>query len=110
MLIKKKEFIAKTFNAKNKTFVIYIAFISKNLNVHSFCKVQINFLKTNEILTFVLFKYANYADIFPNNLATKLLKQTKINNYTINLIKNKQLLYKYIYSLRLVESKILKTM
>lgn len=42
-------------------------------------------------------------------LAAILLKHTKINNYTINLIKNKQLFYKLIYSLEIVKLKTLKT-
>lgn len=36
-------------------------------------------------------------------------KLTNINNYAINLIKNKQILYGLIYSLELIELKPLKT-
>ena len=39
---------------------------------------------------------------------TKLLEYIKINNYAIKLKKSKQLLFRLIYSLELVELKILK--
>lgn len=41
-------------------------------------------------------------------MTIKLLEHTKINNYAINLIDDKLLLYRLIYSLKLVELKTLK--
>lgn len=43
------------------------------------------------------------------DLVIELLENTNINEYIIELIKEKQLLYKLIYALRLVELEILKT-
>ena len=41
--------------------------------------------------------------------ATKLLENLGINKYAIKLEEDKQLLFRFIYSLRLVELEILKT-
>lgn len=56
----------------------------------------------------VLAKYANYIDFFSKKLVKKLSKYLNINKYSINLEFDKQLPYKLIYSLKLVELKTLK--
>lgn len=48
-------------------------------------------------------------DIFLFNLVIELPKNTCINTYAIELIKDKQLLYSLIYTLSLVELETLKT-
>lgn len=53
-------------------------------------------------------KYQDYANIFFSNLAIKLVKNTEINKYVIKLLKDKQSLYKLIYTLNLVELENLK--
>lgn len=53
-------------------------------------------------------KYSDYTDVFSFNLIIKLLRNTNINKYAIELIKEKQLLYKSLYILSLVELEILK--
>lgn len=45
---------------------------------------------------------------FLPDLTIKLPKFTNINNYIINLIENKQILYNLIYNLGLIELEILK--
>ncbi len=47
---------------------------------------QIARLKADETFAKVLSKYADFADVFIPNLTTKLLKYTRINNYTIELV------------------------
>lgn len=42
------------------------------------------------------------------NFIIKLSKYSKINNYLINFSDNKQMFYNLIYSIKLVELKILK--
>ena len=71
-------------------------------------KAKIANWKANEVSIEVSSKYADFVDIFLPKLATKLSKYMSINNYIIELIDNKQLLYDFIYSLDLVELKILK--
>lgn len=62
-------------------------------------------------MTFVFFpiKYLVFANIFSKELATLLLKYTKINTYAINMEERKQPLYETIYSLSLIKLEILKT-
>lgn len=54
-------------------------------------------VKTNEALTDVRSKYADFADIFFPNPAVKLSEYTKINNHAIDLIDSKQPFYGLIY-------------
>lgn len=108
-LIEKKEFIRAAFNPKNEVFVVYITFFSQNLDVYPSRKTQIAFLKVNKAFISDLSKYANFADIFSKNLAVKLPKYIRNNNYAINWIKGKQLSYRLIYTLKSVEFEILKT-
>lgn len=48
-------------------------------------------------------EYLNFADVFLFNFAMEFMKHTGINNYSIDLIEDKQLFYKPIYSLELIE-------
>lgn len=54
-------------------------------------------------------EYSDFTNVFSQELALVLLKYTKINDYTIELIDKQQLPYGPIYSLGLVELEILKT-
>lgn len=62
----------------------------------------------DEDLTEVFSKYTDFADNFLLKLAVELLKYMIINNYTIKLVNDQQLLYGLIYSLSLLELEILK--
>ena len=68
-------------------------------------KVQVTLLTSIKIST----KYFNFSDIFPFNSAAELSKYIGINDYSINLLKNKQTFYSLIYSLKPVEIETLKT-
>lgn len=57
----------------------------------------------------ISFKYADYTNIFSIDCAAELPKYTGINDYSINLIDNKQPPYSLIYSLKLIKIEILKT-
>ena len=48
-------------------------------------------------------KYANFVDIFSPKLTIKLSKYININDYTIELINNWQILYSSIYKLSPIE-------
>ena len=80
-----------------------------NANIYLFCKAQIAGLTTKKVLIKVSTKYANFTNMFPLNLASKLSKYTSINNHTIKLENSQQLLHGQIYSLRSIELEILKT-
>lgn len=62
------------FYLENKALVIYKVFICQNCNIYLFYKIEIAFLKANDILTFVLYKCTDFGDFFSKNLAINLSK------------------------------------
>ena len=97
----KKEFAIVVFALKYKTFVVYIislsfivslSFIASlsfvasfspillDIDVYSFRRPQITGLIAKEIFIKVLVKYADFANIFFPDLASKLLKYTWTKN------------------------------
>ena len=42
---------------------------------------------TDKVFIFILFKYANFADVFSKDLIVKLSKYIEIDDYAIDLIK-----------------------
>ena len=72
-------------------------------------KAQITSLKTDKAPDSVLSEYFNFINIFSKDLTAKLAEYIRINIHIINLIEGHQLRYRSIYSLGLVELKILKT-
>ena len=64
-------------------------------------------LLTKEVIA--LAKYIDFADVFLKELANVHPEQIGVNEHTIKLEKDKQLSYRPIYSLKLVELKIFKT-
>ena len=65
-------------------------------------------MKVDKALTKDFSKYTDFADVFSPKLVAELSKHMKINNYTIKLVDDQQLLYGLIYSLGLVELETLK--
>lgn len=70
-------------------------------------KAQITLLVIKKVI--VLNMYLNFANIFLKKIAIKLFKYFVFNKQSIGLKPNKQLLYRSIYSLRLMKLKSLKT-
>ena len=66
-------------------------------------------LRADETFIFVSSKYADFANVFSKNLATKLPEHTEITDYIIDLIESHQSPYGPIYSLRQVELETLIT-
>ena len=64
-------------------------------------------LDTKKVI--VPLEYSDYANVFLEASATELPKHTSINDYSINLVDDKQSLYNPIYSLEPVEFEMLKT-
>ena len=106
-IIGKKKFIVAILDIDNKIFVIYVAALAKPtiMLIYIFYEVQVALLTSIEISA----KYFNFLNIFSSNSAAKLPEYIGINNYSINLLEDKQLVYDLIYSLKLVELNMLKT-
>lgn len=109
--IDKKKFDKVTLDENSETFVVHIV----ALNVESSMLINFSMIgqvvspQANKATTKITTEYSKYTYIFLTDLAMKLSKYTEINNYAIKLKDGKQLLYSLIYSLKLVELKILKT-
>ena len=104
------------FDVNSKTLIIYIAiqkqkkiFMHLKKQTQIEIKIQVKALLFNKTLIIVLIKYSDYSNIFLTENLAEFLEHIKINNYVINLKKDKQLFFGSSYSLRLVELKILKT-
>lgn len=89
-LIRKKKFDPVTFDPENETFIVHIALLSSDFDEHPSNRAQIALFKIDEALTFVLSKFADFANVFPLNITIKLPKYTGINNPTINPMKDQQ--------------------
>lgn len=95
-MIKKKEFITIVIDPNNETFIVIVVFyfsFNKDIDVNYFCRAQIASLIVYKVLTIVLSKFTNFANIIFPDFVAKLYKYTKINNYLIYLVKDKQSLY-----------------
>ena len=104
-------FVAITFDLEHETFIVYIVslnFTLLDVDIHPSYRPQISSLIVKEAFKKVFAKYSDFAYIFSPDLASKLPEHTKINDYTIKLIKGQQLSYKSIYSLGPVELKPFK--
>ena len=114
----KKEFTAAAFDPESETFIVHITSFSSDtlpsfslleLNVHPSRKSQISDLIIEEAPIKIPAKYSNFTDIFSLDLASELLKHTKINDHTIELVNGQQPPNRSIYSLRPVELETQKT-
>ena len=72
-------------------------------------KIKIRALLFNETPKAILTKYSDYSNVFSVEYIMELSKYTSINNHTIKLEKDKLPHFRPIYSLDLVELKMLKT-
>lgn len=65
-------------------------------------------LTSKKALTKISSKYSNYVDIFLVKLKIKLPKHNNFNDYFNKLLKDKQPVYRLIYSFNLVKLKNLR--
>lgn len=77
--------------------------------MHSSHQAHIALIKANKASITTLFKYSDFVDIFSLNLVAELSEYTRINDYAIKLIHDKQPPYEPIYSLELVKLETLNT-
>lgn len=80
-------FIAASLNPEDETSLVYVIFLNFNFGIYLSYRAKIALLKINKVSTLTLFKNSNFTNIFSPNLVAKLLKYTRIKNYTNNLIK-----------------------
>ena len=100
-LVEKKEFAATAFDPEHETFVVHVAFLSSVPSLSSVTSLSSTSLDADiypsrrpqkadliaeEAITKVPVEYANFADVFFPDLASKLPKYTEINNHFIKLI------------------------
>lgn len=107
-----KDFIAATLDPNVEIFVVQIAFLKSSglsLEIYSFSRDGIAFLKADEAPTFVYSKNADFTNVFSKDLVAKLPKQIKINLHVMELVEDQQPLYELIYRPRLVALEALKT-
>ena len=92
-----------------EAFVVYIASLSVGFRIAIYLarKVQIGVLDIKKVI--VSSEYSDYTNVFSKASAVEVYKHTSINDHLIDLIDGKQPLYGPIYSLGLVELKMLKT-
>ncbi len=109
-LIRKKEFVAATFDLEHEAFVVPIIALTVDLGdeVHRSKRTQIAQLKVDEAFTKVLSEYADFADVFLSILAAEFPKHTGINDHVIELVDDWEAPYRFIYSLGSMELETLK--
>lgn len=108
-VINRKEFVAAALNFDKKAFVIHVASLSlwSGVVIYPAQKVLIATLDIEKMI--VSPEYSDYANGFLEAFTTELPKHIGINDYSINLVDNKQPLHGLIYSLKPVKLKTLKT-
>ena len=91
-------------------FVVYVAIQKQEeMLVYSKKQAQVGVLLFDKAFSEILAEYSNYSNIILAENIAKLPKNTGINKYAIKLEEDKPPLFRPIYSLELVELKILKT-
>lgn len=90
----------------NEIFMIHLIALAKPtiMQIYLSYEAQVILLISMQIYA----KYYDFLNIFPSNSAAKLPEYNEINNYYINLLKDKQPPYSLIYSLEFVELETLK--
>ena len=109
-IVDSEEFVIAALDINNKMFVMHITiWKQEEIPVYFENQAQIRALLFDKASTEVPAAYSNYNNIFSVEYAIEFLENTKINKHAIKLEESQQLPFKSIYSLRLVELKILKT-
>lgn len=108
-VINQKEFAIATLDPNKEVFVVHVVSLSLRFKVliHRTWEAQIVALDTEKVI--VQLKYSDYANVILEASAIELPEHTNINDHPIDLVDDKQSSYDPIYSLGLMELKILKT-
>ena len=109
-LIDKHKFARTALDENSETFVVHVAALNNlELAIHPSRAPLLAALQQDKAPTEIPPKYADYANVFSQDLAMELPENTGMNKYAIELVEGKQLPHGPIYSLRPVELETLKT-
>ena len=96
-----KKFAAAVLDPEHETFVVHVASLNStpltDADVHLSHRPQIAGLIVEKAPTKVPAEYADFADMFSPDLASKLPKHTGINDHAIKLVNGQQPPYEPIY-------------
>ena len=108
-LIEQKKFAKATWNKNIKAFVIHVSSLGlgSKMIIHPAWKAQIALMLAKEFI--ILPEYLDFINVSSKASAKVLPERTRINEHVFELEDDKQPSYRPIYSLGLVELKILKT-
>ena len=106
-LINQKQFAKAVLDENNEAFVMHVNFWGLKIIIYIARKAEMVLWLAEKVI--ILAKYSDFADILLKKLANVHLEQTGVNKHTIKLEEGKQLHYKHIYNLGLVELETLKT-
>ena len=89
-IIDKREFAAAALNVNDETFMVHIVALAEptTMPIHPSCHVQIAALTSEE--TGNPTEYSDFSDIFSSDSAAELPEHTGINDYSIDLLDDKQ--------------------
>lgn len=110
-IVNKYKFMEISLNRALETFLIHVVSLVAHVLIMTMqptTKPLLATLDQNKVLIEVLIEYSNFIDAFSLNQAMKLLGCTKINENSIDFIKDKPSHYYPIYNTSPVELKILK--
>ena len=91
-LVEKKEFAVAALDPEHETFVVHVASSSStplDAGVHPSRRPQLTGLVAKEAPTKAPAEYADFADVFSQDLASELPKHTGINDRSIDLVDDK---------------------
>ena len=108
-IIDEREFAEAVLNPENETFVIHIVALAELITIWMYPSYQAKITSLTSKEIGIPAEYSDFSNVFSSNSAAELLEYPGINNYSINLLDNKQPLYVLIYSLGSVELETLKT-
>ena len=109
-IIDKKDFIIAVLDTNSEIFVVHVVIREREkMPVYSKRQAQVGALLFNKAPTEVPAEYSDYSNIFLAEYAAELPENTRMNEHAIKLEDDKQLPFRLIYSLRLVELETLKT-
>lgn len=108
--INKYKFSESALNDNYQTFVMHVAALKTwEPTIDPIWASVLAPLQQTQTTTSILYDNNNHIDVFSLNLTIKLLENTYINEYAIELIEDKQSLYSSIYCLSQVKLEIVKT-
>lgn len=105
-IIGQKKFATIALILDKKVFIMYMTCLKAKMSIYLDWKAQIILLLAKNVS--IPKEYANFLNVFLKKSAVVLFDCLNINKYIINLEPSKQLLYRLIYSLNLVELKTFK--